>query len=224
MDKATLRQLERLVEGARARWKKNRNLRKRRISENSLDKLQNKSKMSVRSDDDGEEGEWRTINGTPCQINEEGKIIKGPDALVESSEENGAESQTEGEEESGDEGQTTSPNPDPQGANTPCTGFAKKNLKRHFNRHGAEFPGLSRKDYNDQAVELLKQPCGGDIEGFADEDGAIHRFNKTTGEYAVGFPGGDIKTYFKPAFKKGKVDLQKAHDYFDRKRQKRDTA
>ena len=57
---------------------------------------------------------------------------------------------------------------------------------------------IDEKSCADAAIELLKQPCQGDIVGYCTSEGKVVRFNMITTEYASGIPGQYIKTYMKP--------------------------
>lgn len=109
------------------------------------------------------------------------------------------------------------------GANIPCTGFSSsRKLRKHIEKHGAEFPGMNADAYQKSAIEFLQQPCGGDIDGYIARDGRVVRFNRATGEYAAGTPGGYVNTFFKAGFdeKRGQVKLPQANRYFDRLKKK----
>lgn len=75
----------------------------------------------------------------------------------------------------------------------------------------------SEKEYLNHAIEFLKWPCSDTIDGYVTEDGQVCRFNRTTGEYAKGVPGGKITTCFIARFneKTGKANLEAANRYFD---------
>lgn len=89
----------------------------------------------------------------------------------------------------------------PYGINRPCESFVSQaKLDDHFNRHGDELNIHSKEEYVKRANDLLTKPCGGDIDGYMDEEGAICRFDRRTCEYVKGFPGGVIKTYFIPKY------------------------
>lgn len=87
----------------------------------------------------------------------------------------------------------------PEGENVPCTGFASPaRLEDHATRHGlAEMGFATKEEYQQKGIDFLKQPCGGDVIGYARPDGVVVRFNTKTTEYATGVPGGPLKTYMK---------------------------
>ena len=87
----------------------------------------------------------------------------------------------------------------PEGENIPCTGFASPaRLEDHATRHGlAEMGFATKEEYQQKGIDFLKQPCGGDVIGYARPDGVVVRFNTKTTEYATGVPGGPLKTYMK---------------------------
>lgn len=104
------------------------------------------------------------------------------------------------------------------GANDPCKGFGSKaKLKTHIKKHGAEVGAKSDAEYEKKAVNFLKQPCGGDIDGYSTADGKVVRFNRKTTEYAAGYPGGSVTTYMLAKFNKktGQPNVELANTYFD---------
>lgn len=110
----------------------------------------------------------------------------------------------------------------PEGENVPCTGFASpEKLKDHATRHGLEEMGIqSEEEYQQKGIDFLKQPCGGDVVGYARSDGSIVRFNTKTTEYASGFPGGVLKTYMKAKCgKNGAPNLDKAVAYYNSRKE-----
>ena len=127
------------------------------------------------------------------------------------------------ESESSGSGSTESgPAVSPEGENTPCTGFASpEKLKDHATRHGLEEMGIqSEEEYQQKGIDFLKQPCGGDVVGYARSDGSIVRFNTKTTEYASGFPGGVLKTYMKAKCgKNGAPNLDKAVAYYNSRKE-----
>lgn len=105
----------------------------------------------------------------------------------------------------------------PEGRNTKCTGFRNKASEEHHKKHlrNGEFGNITFEEYVQRGIEFLSQPCGGNIDGYATEDGEICRFDVETGEYAKGIPGKELITYFKAKFSNGKVDIVKANNYFN---------
>jgi hypothetical protein len=77
--------------------------------------------------------------------------------------------------------------------------FASEELAKHFGEHAADFgPRITPQQYLQKARNLLNSEPGGKILGKVRVDGDIIRFNKATGEFAVGAPDGTIRTFFKP--------------------------
>lgn len=105
------------------------------------------------------------------------------------------------------------------GINKPCKGFSKDGLQYHKGiRHKAQYSSMTDKQYDEHARRLLQKKCGEHIWGYRCSDGSVCRFNALTGEYAKGYPGGDIKTCFYPTKKKSdptKIDLEYAKGYFE---------
>ena len=112
----------------------------------------------------------------------------------------------------------------PEGENAPCTGFASPaRLEDHAARHGlAEMGFATKEEYQQKGIEFLKQPCGGDVVGYARPDGVVVRFNTKTTEYATGVPGGPLKTYMKAKCnrKTGEARPEAAMKYYEFNREK----
>ena len=107
-----------------------------------------------------------------------------------------------------------------EGENKPCKGFSKKGLQIHkHSRHAEQYAHMSDRQYEEHAIKLLQKKCGPDIWGYRSSDGSVCRFNRLTGEYAKGYPGGDIKTCFYPTPPNSSavnIDVKYARDYFMR--------
>lgn len=112
----------------------------------------------------------------------------------------------------------------PEGENVPCTGFASPTrLEDHATRHGlAEMGFATKEEYQQKGIDFLKQPCGGDVIGYARPDGVVVRFNTKTTEYATGVPGGPLKTYMKAKCnrKTGEAQPEVAMKYYEFNREK----
>lgn len=112
----------------------------------------------------------------------------------------------------------------PEGENVPCTGFASPaRLEDHAARHGlAEMGFATKEEYQQKGIDFLKQPCGGDVIGYARPDGVVVRFNTKTTEYATGVPGGPLKTYMKAKCnrKTGEARPEVAMKYYEFNREK----
>lgn len=112
----------------------------------------------------------------------------------------------------------------PEGENVPCTGFASPaKLEDHATRHGlAEMGFATKEEYQQKGIDFLKQPCGGDVIGYARPDGVVVRFNTKTTEYATGVPGGPLKTYMKAKCnrKTGEARPEVAMKYYEFNREK----
>ena len=112
----------------------------------------------------------------------------------------------------------------PEGENVPCTGFASPTrLEDHATRHGlAEMGFATKEEYQQKGIDFLKQPCGGDVIGYARPDGVVVRFNTKTTEYATGVPGGPLKTYMKAKCnrKTGEARPEVAIKYYEFNREK----
>ena len=107
----------------------------------------------------------------------------------------------------------STPSASAEGKNKPCTGFADKAAAKRHRKHWNEFGVSSDADYAQKAIDFIKQPVGGNIDGYANVNGEVVRFNVSTGEYGKGVPGGRIITYFKAKYKNGVVNLTAANNY-----------
>lgn len=112
----------------------------------------------------------------------------------------------------------------PEGENAPCTGFASPaRLEDHATRHGlAEMGFATKEEYQQKGIDFLKQPCGGDVIGYARPDGVVVRFNTKTTEYATGVPDGPLKTYMKAKCnrKTGEARPEAAMKYYEFNKEK----
>lgn len=135
--------------------------------------------------------------------------------------ENGQFAEGEG---SGSGSTESGPAVSPEGENVPCTGFASPaRLEDHATRHGlAEMGFATKEEYQQKGIDFLKQPCGGDVIGYARPDGVVVRFNTKTTEYATGVPGGPLKTYMKAKCnrKTGEAQPEVAMKYYEFNREK----
>ena len=135
--------------------------------------------------------------------------------------ENGQFAEGEG---SGSGSTESGPAVSPEGENVPCTGFASPaRLEDHATRHGlAEMGFATKEEYQQKGIDFLKQPCGGDVIGYARPDGVVVRFNTKTTEYATGVPGGPLKTYMKAKCnrKTGEARPEAAMKYYEFNKEK----
>lgn len=76
--------------------------------------------------------------------------------------------------------------------------FNPRYKEKHISDHLPEFPGLSDKEYVENARKILNSQIGGVIEGFIDKSGEVYRYNTETNEFAKARKNGIIKTYYKP--------------------------
>lgn len=113
-----------------------------------------------------------------------------------------------------------------KGVNAATKGYEhKKTRKYKFGKHGADgYAGLTEEQYEQKGIDLLMKPCEGDIDGYSTPEGSIVRFDKSTGDFAKGFPGEYMKTLFNPGYSKGKFKLERALDYFNRKKQEEEVS
>ena len=86
----------------------------------------------------------------------------------------------------------------PQGRH-PEIGFASRaKLLDHFEKHGGEFPGLSREEYLLRAQDLRDRRTGEGILEFVREDLVITRFDRKSGSFLAFDRNLTIRTFFKP--------------------------
>jgi pyocin large subunit-like protein len=71
-------------------------------------------------------------------------------------------------------------------------------LVEHFEKHGAEFPGLTIDTYLQAAQTLRDAPAGGDILELRRSDGVVTRFDKQSGAFLAANRDGTIRTFFRP--------------------------
>lgn len=87
---------------------------------------------------------------------------------------------------------TTAPRRDSPGFTT------RAHLVEHFEKHGAEFPGLDIDAYLAAAQTLRDKPVGGDVLELRRRDGVITRFDNTSGAFLAVNRDGTIRTFFRP--------------------------
>lgn len=71
-------------------------------------------------------------------------------------------------------------------------------LAEHFEKHGAEFGGLTADGYLLMAQALRDRPAGGDVLEMVREDGVITRFDRATGAFIAFDRDFTIRTFFRP--------------------------
>ena len=74
----------------------------------------------------------------------------------------------------------------------------KRQLDEHYQKHGAEFGGISKAEYLSRAQALRDAPTGGDILQALQPGGVITRFDKRHGYFGAYDPNGAIRTFFIP--------------------------
>jgi pyocin large subunit-like protein len=77
-------------------------------------------------------------------------------------------------------------------------GFSDQSLKEHYDKHAKEFPGISKKEYNERAIKFKEEKRSKDIEQFESQTGLTFKFNKRTNEFMIYKRDGEIMTYFNP--------------------------
>jgi pyocin large subunit-like protein len=98
------------------------------------------------------------------------------------------------------------------GKNPGVTGFTEKSLNAHFGSggksdHAKQYPGITKEQYAQRALELARSPVGNGIEGYkvthGRYKGSIVRFDTSTNDWVRAIPDGSIVTMFKPTDKSG---------------------
>lgn len=114
--------------------------------------------------------------------------------------------------------------PSPYGENVPCTGMKNARCEHEHEKHWEEVGAKDQKEYDGKAINLIGQPVGGDIDGYlrkprpgTNDKPVVVRFNRKTGEIAIGIPGGYYLTYYKAKYnaETGESNLERANKYFD---------
>lgn len=195
-----------------------------------LGKLQRLS-LQIGLDDEREDAKlsdvaWITVKGTHTPL-KDGVAVGGP---LEGSDFSDAEQEkAQGGTVTGKNISKNYGSPYPieeisaEGENKPCKGFTKRNLRIHKDkRHPEQYAHMTDAQYEEHAKKLLQKKCGPDILGYRCADGSVCRFNRLTGEYAKGYPGGNIKSCFFPtkidSTDRTKIDLDFARRYFEEKK------
>lgn len=88
--------------------------------------------------------------------------------------------------------------PNSQGKNVFRMGFSEKNLQKHFEKHGREYPNITKEEYDAIALELIQSETSDDILGYKTSNGAIVRYRISTNDFVKGYPNTAIATMFKP--------------------------
>jgi hypothetical protein len=90
----------------------------------------------------------------------------------------------------------TQPQSSPRGGGK---GFRnRQRLVEHFEKHGAEFPGLNIDSYLAAAQALRDRPSGADVLEARRADGVITRFDRGSGSFLAVDRDGTIRTFFRP--------------------------
>jgi hypothetical protein len=78
-------------------------------------------------------------------------------------------------------------------------GFAsRQRLVEHYDKHGAEFPGLSLEQYLGAAQTLRDAPISATVLEVRRADGVVTRFDRTSGAFLAANRDGTIRTFFRP--------------------------
>lgn len=80
-------------------------------------------------------------------------------------------------------------------------GFSESNLKEHWDgksAHKNEYPGFTKEQYAERALELIQMPTSENILGYKNAAGQIIRYDRTTNDFVKGKPSIGIATMFKP--------------------------
>lgn len=74
----------------------------------------------------------------------------------------------------------------------------RQHLVEHFEKHGAEFPGLDMNGYLAAAQSLRDAPLGGDVLEVRRSDGVVTRFDRRDGSFLAFNRDRTIRTFFRP--------------------------
>lgn len=74
----------------------------------------------------------------------------------------------------------------------------KQSLNNHWKDHGAQYPGLSKNQYEAKALALIESPVSNSVLGHVDKDGIIIRYDKEPNDFVKGRPSKGIYTMFQP--------------------------
>ena len=69
---------------------------------------------------------------------------------------------------------------------------------QHFQKHGADFAGVTEAEYVRLAQALRDAPLGGEVEELRRPDGTISRYDRAHGSFVAFDADGTIRTFFKP--------------------------
>ena len=75
---------------------------------------------------------------------------------------------------------------------------SRRHLEDHYQKHGAEFDGLTRDQYLAAAQDLRDAPAGGNILEARRPDGTVSRFDRNSGAFLAFDSDLTIRTFFKP--------------------------
>jgi len=70
--------------------------------------------------------------------------------------------------------------------------------KRHYEKHGSQYPGIDEQQYLQVARDLLSSEDGDDVISFDSELGFLVKYRRSTNDFAIGRPDGQISTVYKP--------------------------
>jgi len=125
---------------------------------------------------------WKTINGTPVPVGENGELEGAIGERIVKSEHTNSERGSDVETKNNNFGK----------------GFEGDSGKDHLDKRHQEgnYTDVTLEQYESAALDLLNQEVGGDILGFDGKDGNVYRWNKQTGDYAIGEPNVRVVTMY----------------------------
>ena len=147
----------------------------------------------------GETGESPANSGENTAQNSQNPLTsEGAEAIMKDPESH-TSGESEGEEtaskETGDKQPLSA-----TGANPSLPTFTPENLDRHWGGdrdHSSEYPGLTKAQYEERALELLRSATNEDVSGYKAADGAVVRYDKANNDFVKGYDTG-VATMFKP--------------------------
>ncbi|MBD2515560.1 hypothetical protein H6G93_11150 [Nostoc sp. FACHB-973] len=90
-------------------------------------------------------------------------------------------------------------------------------LNTHFAKHGAQFGAKTAQDYEQLAINFMKQQKSS-IQEYTRKNGDVVRFNKDTDEFGIMTKDGVLRTYFKPDPSEHKLDTNLDYYLNDKKK------
>lgn len=75
---------------------------------------------------------------------------------------------------------------------------SKQKLNNHWGKHQKEYPGWTKEQYLNRALELVESPVGESVYGHIDKIGVIIRYDEKTNDFVKGKPDKGLYSMMKP--------------------------